>query len=42
VRTYGEHPGVDYRVVDYRGVPRAATSLVADGEPLGELVVPMG
>ena len=43
MRTYGEHPGVDYRVVDYRGSAEGCRfTLVADGERLGELVVPIG
>jgi UDP-N-acetylmuramate--alanine ligase len=43
VRTYGEHAGVDYRVVDYRGRATGCHfALVADGNRLGELVVPMG
>ena len=43
VRTYGEEAGVDYRVVDYEGRAEGCHFvLVADGERLGELIVPMG
>jgi UDP-N-acetylmuramate--alanine ligase len=43
LRTYGDHPDADYRVVDYRGGPEACRfTLSAGGERLGELVVPLG
>jgi UDP-N-acetylmuramate--alanine ligase len=43
VRTYGENAAADYHVCDYRGAPDGCRfTLVARGERLGELRVPMG